>query len=73
MIYMSWMCSLLVKQSNSWIFDIRSIGMIVIQDNSIEELQWPERLERSMVTMHIGNEIKGLLCSPLAYYLALEI
>ena len=58
---MSWMCPLLVKQSNSWIFDIGLIGMTVIENNSMEELQWPERLERSMVTMRIGNEIKGLL------------
>ena len=50
---------------NSWIFDIGSIGMSVIRNNMIEELQWPKRLEKNMVTMHIENKIKGLLCSPL--------
>ena len=67
------MYPLLVKQCNSWVFDTGSIGMIVIRRNLIQELQWPKRLEKNMVTMHIENKNKRLLCSPLASYLVIEI
>ena len=43
------------KQCNSWVCDTRSVGMSVIQCNTIQELQWPERLAKDVVTMRIGN------------------
>ena len=43
------------KQYNSGVYDTRSVGMSVIQCNTIQELQWPERLAKDVVTMRIGN------------------
>ena len=43
------------KQCNSWVCDTRSVGMSVIQCNTIQELQWPKRLAKDVVVMHIGN------------------
>jgi hypothetical protein len=47
--------------------------MIVIQRNSIQEVQWPKWLAKNVVTMHIREQDKRLLCSPLASYLAFDI
>ena len=43
------------KQCNSWVCDTRSVGMSVIQCNTIQKLQWPKRLAKYVVVMHIGN------------------
>ena len=43
------------KQYDSSVCDTRSVGMSVIQCNMIQELQWPKRLEKDVVAMHIGN------------------
>lgn len=43
------------KQCNSWVCDTRSVGMSVIQCNTIQELQWPKILAKDVAVMHIGN------------------
>ena len=44
------------KQCNSWVCDTRSVGMSVIQCNTIQELQWPKRLAKDVVVMHMGTK-----------------
>ena len=44
------------KQCNSWVCDTRSVGMSVIQCNTIQELQWPKRLAKFVVVMHMGTK-----------------
>ena len=43
------------RQYNSWVCDTRSVGMSVIQCNTIQELQCPKILAKDVVVMHIGN------------------
>jgi hypothetical protein len=44
------------EQCNSWVCDTRSVGMSVIQCNTIQELLWPKRLAKVWLRCKLGTK-----------------